>query len=72
MTQYIFFNPETLEIKCHSDIETAMELPYIETELSSLYLPNWKVEKDGSEYKLVAIKNQYTDEEWQEIINPPL
>lgn len=72
MKYYVFYNPETLEIKCHSDTTTAMDFPYIETELPSLYLPNWKVEKSSNKFELVAIKNQYTDEEWQELTNPSL
>jgi hypothetical protein len=47
MQYKVFYNPETLEIKGHSDGEISMELPYIETDYSIVMFDNWKVELSG-------------------------
>ena len=61
----VFYNPITLEIKGYSDGPVTMSWPFIETEIEPVLLWNYKIE-DG---QVKAIKNQFTDEEWKEVIN---
>lgn len=71
MTNFVYFDSETLEIKWQSDRSDVMQFPTIESE-ALIYTPNFRVvqnEDDGT-YSLEAIQNQYTDEEWEEITNP--
>lgn len=66
MSNFVFYHPETLEIKGQSDHNDVMDFPSVETD-DIIYTPNFRIEKTDDDISLVAIKNQYTNEEWQEI-----
>lgn len=66
---FVFYHPKTLEIKWQSDRDDVMSFPFIQTE-EKIYPPNYTIGKIGKKLWLIAIKNQYTDEEWQAITNP--
>lgn len=69
MTNFVFYHPDTLEIKGQSDHNEVMDFLSVETE-NIIYTPNFRIEKTGEDISLVAIKNQYSDEEWEEITTP--
>lgn len=67
MTNFVYYDPKTLEIKGQSDCNDVMQFPYIEAP-ELIFTPNFKVVKnDEGIHILEAIENQYTDEQWEKI-----
>ena len=69
MTNFVYFDPVTLQIKWQSDRNDVMDFPSVESK-DLIYTPNFIIEEVKWKYTLKALKNQYTDEEWQQITNP--
>lgn len=65
----VFYNPSTLEIKGHSDGAITMELPYVETDYCIALFENFKIEMIEDVATLSPIKMQFTDAEWDNLIN---
>lgn len=65
----VFFNPETLEIKGHSDGPITMDFPYVETDTNIIIFNNYFIKNNKDTFELVIKNEFFTDEEWNELIN---
>jgi hypothetical protein len=69
MTTKVFYNPFTLEIVGFSDGDDSMIYPFIETEYDLAIIGNFKIQEIEGNLEVVPIKLQYTNEEWEQVIN---
>ncbi len=65
----VFYNPKTLEIKGFSDGALSMDFPFIETDKAPILISNYKITMVDGVATLSVIKESFTDEEWNKIVN---
>lgn len=66
----IFYKPDTGEILGFSDGELSMEMPHVVVEDVPMPLTNYFVTVNSKNVGIAAIKDHFTEEEWNEFITP--
>ena len=56
----VFYNPDTMKIMGYSDGATTFDLPFVYSDVAPRLMWNYEIVGD----QCVAIKNQFTQEEW--------
>ena len=65
----VFYDPQSLVIKGFSDGEVSMDFPFVETSEAPIILSNYKIEIIDNVHVLSVIKESFTDEEWNKLMN---
>ena len=68
---HVFYKKESGQILGFSDRTDVFDHPYVDTEEVPTVLSNYYVDISGQAPELKLIKESFTDEEWEKIVNPP-